>query len=566
MCLFFVTSQAYTSFENLSSERVVGVKVGDWFEYKLTSLLNTNNPSRRWPGAWGPQEIVECRIEVEGVLGTNVTFILSARTIDGTWINASQWIDVRTGQSNPPNVFMAIAANLSTVSVYEDPAFENVVINYTTTGYYGENFRDVNVVLLESLTVQHFGGIPYTRFESRWDKITGMKVEHIYRIDDVENETSYYHAEQRIQLTRTNAWSKKEWKVGVDVGDWWKYGNITLKLDISDPNATPSIFQPFFLANETDWQTFNVTEVSGRNVTLKTIVHFKNQTEISETIQFDIANGTSVGFILIVPNLKVGEFISIDGPPILYEKSYSSTGVTRRVCVFNASEQINDGSASGSIIYDLVWDKFSGILLAVDEHVNITNGSAYYRLDFHMNVVETNLWGLHAHIINVNDQQFTVTTFSNASISNMALSIEEKALIFNFKGFEGTIGYCNITVPKTLLSCDSHSGWQLYIDENPITDFLVTDNDTHTSIYFTYTLSSHQVKLVGQQIIPEFLNWHSLTLLIITISVAIALRKIGKPAGKSSRRSIVSSTLIDTPNLNPKFFKDSRQANASGYS
>jgi hypothetical protein len=453
---------------------------------------------------------VECRIEVEGVLGTNVTFILSARTIDGTWINASQWIDVRTGQSNPPNVFMAIAANLSTVSVYEDPAFENVVINYTTTGYYGENFRDVNVVLLESLTVQHFGGIPYTRFESRWDKITGMKVEHIYRIDDVENETSYYHAEQRIQLTRTNAWSEKEWKVGVNVGDWWKYGDITLKLDSSDPNATPTIFQLFFLANETDWQSFNVTEVSGRNVTLKTIVHFKNQTEISETIQFDIANGTSVGFILIVPNLKVGEFISIDGPPILYEKSYSSTGVTRRVCVFNASEQINDGSASGSIIYDLVWDKFSGILLAVDEHVNITNGSAYYRLDFHMNVVETNLWGLHAHIINVNDQQFTVTTFSNASISNMALSIEEKA--------------------------------------------------------FTYTLSSHQVKLVGQQIIPEFLNWHSLTLLIITISVAIALRKIGKPAGKSSRRSIVSSTLIDTPNLNPKFFKDSSQANASGYS
>jgi hypothetical protein len=530
MFLFSAISQASNCFENLSLERVVGLKVEDWFEYKLTSLLNTSNPGRGWPGAWGSQEIVEGRIEVQGVLGTNVTFILSARMMDGTWINASQWIDVRTGQSNPPNIFMAIAANLSIVSIYEDPAFENVVINYTTTGYYGENFRDVNVVLLESLTIQQFGGIPYTRFESRWDKITGMKVESIYRIDDVQNETNYYHAELHIQLTRTNAWAKKEWKVGVKVGDWWKYGNITLNLNSSDPNATPSLFQPFFLTNETDWQTFNVTAVSERNVTLKTIVHFKNQTEISETIQFDIANGTSVCFILIAPNLKVGEFISIDGPPILYEKSYSSIGVTRRVCVFNDSDQINDGSASGSIIYDLFWDKFSGILLDVDEHVNITNGSAYYRLDFHMNVVETNLWGLHAHIINVDDQQFTVTTFSNASISNMALNIEEKALIFNLTGFEGTIGYCNITVPKTLVSCDSQSGWQLYIDENPITDFLVTDNATYTSIYFTYTLSSHQVKLVGQQIIPELPSWHSLTLLIITISIAITLRKIAKPA------------------------------------
>jgi hypothetical protein len=543
MFLFLVMSQASNAFENLSSERVAGVKVGDWFEYKLTSILNTSDPGRGWPGAWGSPEVVVGRIEVQGVLGTNVTFILSARTMDGTWINASQWIDVRTGQSSPPNIFMAIAANLSTVSVYENPAFENAVINYTITGYYGENFRDVNVVLLESRTIQQFSGIPYTRFESRWDKITGMKVEHTYRIDDVQNETSYYHAEQRIQLTRTNAWSKKAWKVGVDVGDWWKCGNITLKLDSSDPNATPSIFQQFFLANETDWQSFNVTEVSGRNVTLKTIIRFKNQTEISETIQFDIANGTSVCFILIAPNLKVGEFISIDGPPILYEKSYSSIGVTRRVCVFNASMQINDGSASGSIIYNLVWDKFSGILLNVDEHVNITNGSAYYRLDFHMNVVETNLWGLHAHIINVDGQQFTVATFSNASISNMALSIEEKALIFNFKGFEGTIGYCNITVPKILMACDSNSGWQLYIDGDLITDFLVADNDTHTSIYFTYALSNHQVKLVGQQVIPEFLSWHSLTLLIITISIAIALRKIVKSARKSFMRSIASSTV-----------------------
>jgi len=355
------------------------------------------------------------RIEVQGVLGTNIMFIISARMMDGTWINASQWIDVRTGQSNPPNIIMAIAANLSTVSVYENPAFENVVINYTTIGYYGENFREVNVVLLESLTIQQFGGIPYTRLESKWDKITGMKVESTYRIDDVQNETNYYHAELRIQLTRTNAWSKKEWKVGVDVGDWWKYGNITLKLDSSDPNATHQILQPFFLANETDWQSFNVTEVSGRNVTLKMIIHFKNQTEISEAIQFDIANGTSVGFILIAPNMKVGELISINGPPILYEKSYSSIGVTRRVCVFNASMQINDGSTSGSIIYDLVWDKFSGILLNVGQHVNITNGSAYYRLDFQMNVVETNLWGLQAHVINVYGQQFTVATFSNAS-------------------------------------------------------------------------------------------------------------------------------------------------------
>lgn len=499
MFLFLVMPKAFNSFENQSSGRVVGVKVGDWFEYKLTSLLNTSDPSRGWPGAWGSPEVVVGRIEVQGVLGTNITFIISARMMDGTWINASQWIDVRTGQSNPPNIFMAIAANLSAVSVYEDPAFENVVINYTTIGYYGENFREVNVVLLESLTIQQFGGIPYTRFESRWDKITGMKVESTHRIDDVQNETSYYHAELRIQLTRTNAWAKKEWKVGVDVGDWWKYGNITLNLNSSDPNATSPMFQPFFLTNETDWQTFNVTAVSGRNVTLKTIVHFKNQTEIVDELHGDIANNTCLVFVLIASNLSIQEPFLIDGPPIMSEKVYNCIGVPRRAVSFNISQQSNSADWTEEVFIEFTWDKFTGILLDLCERLYVTNGSAYYRLDLHMNVVETNLWGLHAHIINVDDQQFTVTTFSNASISNMVLNIEEKALIFNFKGFEGTIGYCNITVPKTLVSCNSNSGWQLYIDENLITDFLVVDNDTHTSICFTYALSSHQVKLVANR-------------------------------------------------------------------
>jgi len=532
MFLFLAMSHVSNSFETPSFERVVGVKVGDWFEYGVTSLLNTSDPTKGWPEAWGPQEIVEGRIEVQGVLGTNVMFVTSVKATDGAWTNTSGWIDVRNGQSDPPNIFIAIAANLSAVSVYEDPAFEHVIINYTTTGYYGENFRDVNVVLLESLTIQYFSGIPYTRFESRWDKITGMKVEGTYRIDDVQNETNYYHAELRIQLTRTNAWPKREWKVGVNVGDWWKYGNITLNLNSSDPTATPSMFQPFFLANETDWQTFNVTEVSGRNVTLKTIVHFKNQTEIVEELHGDIANNTDLVFVLIASNLNIQESFLIDGPPIMFEKVYNCIEVPRRAVTFNISQQSNSPDSTEDVVVEFTWDKFTGILLDLYEQFCVTNGLAYYKLDLHTNVVETNLWGLQAHVINADGQQFTVTTFSNASISNIALNIEEKALTFNLTGFEGTIGYCNITVPNTLVSCYSHSGWQLYIDENPITDFLVADNDTHTSIYFTYALSSHQAKLVGQQIIPEFPNWHVLTLLILTISITTALRKIIKPAEK----------------------------------
>jgi hypothetical protein len=77
MFSFLVMPKAFTSFENLSSERIIGVKVGDWFEYKLTSLLNTSDPGRGWPGAWGSPEVVMGRIEVQGGFGNkcNVHFI-----------------------------------------------------------------------------------------------------------------------------------------------------------------------------------------------------------------------------------------------------------------------------------------------------------------------------------------------------------------------------------------------------------------------------------------------------------------------------------------------------------
>lgn len=112
-----------------------------------------------------------------------------------------------------------------------------------------------------------------------------------------------------------------------------KYRNLSINifLDISSQTLCYqkywSVLQPFFLANETDWQTFNVTEVSGRNITLKTIVHFKNQTEIVDELHGDIANNTNLVFVLIASNLNIRESFLIDGPPIMFEKVYNCIGV-----------------------------------------------------------------------------------------------------------------------------------------------------------------------------------------------------------------------------------------------
>ena len=107
----------------------------------------------------------------------------------------------------PQNILIA-NATIERCKHLRKASFEHAIINYTTTACYGENFRDINIVVLESPDIQQFSHTRHTRFESKWDKIEGIKVESTYRIDDLQNETNYDHGERRIQLTRTKAWPK----------------------------------------------------------------------------------------------------------------------------------------------------------------------------------------------------------------------------------------------------------------------------------------------------------------------------------------------------------------------
>jgi pimeloyl-ACP methyl ester carboxylesterase len=102
----------------------------------------------------------------------------------------------------------------------------------------------------------------------------------------------------------------------------------------------------------------------------------------------------------------------------------------------------------------------------------------------------------------LDDIHYPVSILSNSTVSNFNFNQTEMQISFNVTGDIGTTGYCNITIPKSLLT---GSPWKIKIDNTNVTDFDEKTNYTHTFLYFTYTNEKPlQVTIEGTWVIPEF--------------------------------------------------------------
>jgi len=88
-----------------------------------------------------------------------------------------------------------------------------------------------------------------------------------------------------------------------------------------------------------------------------------------------------------------------------------------------------------------------------------------------------------------------VTVSSNSTIASFPSSIGSQAEInFNATGAPGILSFCNVTIPKELLSASPPRIWTIIVDGVYYSHNLV-ENLTYTSLYFTYSHSVRQVKI-----------------------------------------------------------------------
>jgi hypothetical protein len=127
---------------------------------------------------------------------------------------------------------------------------------------------------------------------------------------------------------------------------------------------------------------------------------------------------------------------------------------------------------------------------------------------------------------------YRVVFDTNSTIENFDFNRDQKQFSFNVVGETGTIGFCNISIPKALLYAAPES-WVIIVGESHplqyLTEYNVTETDTHTFIYFTFTHSAHTIIIRGIEVVQEFDAVMLLSsLLIATLTIVLIYRTKNK--------------------------------------
>jgi len=140
---------------------------------------------------------------------------------------------------------------------------------------------------------------------------------------------------------------------------------------------------------------------------------------------------------------------------------------------------------------------------------------------------------------------YTVITESSSSVSQILFTEGIPLLLFNVTGAEGYIGYCNVTIPKDFMW--STDGWVVLINGIQVTP-MVTEDEQNTYIYIEYSGGSHNIAIIGSDVVPEFnLLWTLIILLgaiIITVlTKMLKARKISSPFFCRIKQKIITSVI-----------------------
>ncbi len=105
--------------------------------------------------------------------------------------------------------------------------------------------------------------------------------------------------------------------------------------------------------------------------------------------------------------------------------------------------------------------------------------------------------------ITTDGETHVVTTFSNSTIASFNFNQTLQQISFNVTGPSGTLGFCDVTIPRNLLESEPPSVWAVTIDGINST-FSPTENSTHTTLQFTYGQATRgvQIRVIEPQNVP----------------------------------------------------------------
>jgi hypothetical protein len=189
--------------------------------------------------------------------------------------------------------------------------------------------------------------------------------------------------------------------VGVSVGDWFIFEATILEW-IAEPDVPfpPDQYMTIlYTFNETDWEKYTVTDVSGGYVTFEIVTHWKNGTEPTSEQTIEIASIENFRFI--PANLESGDLLRDEFTLfglLHYPPQYLNDSVlvdyeteTREANVLDYEQPTL--YPEDSVHTRSLWDKETGVLIKSQNVYNNTSalGQKFF-VRYEIELVEANLW------------------------------------------------------------------------------------------------------------------------------------------------------------------------------
>jgi len=181
-------------------------------------------------------------------------------------------------------------------------------------------------------------------------------------------------------------------------------------------------------------------------------------------------------------------------------------GNTKQVLSLNSVSTWDNGYPSGGNY----WSDYTGLDLYHGSYQNETGsdsiGDTPYIIDadnrdrYPLMKPWTLTPAIYTFSIVWGEETFIVSVESNSTVSNFTFNQQSKEISFYVIGPDSTIGFCNVTVPKELLSA-SAAEWIVLVNTHPVTDYILIENATHSHLWFMYTHSTHKVQIIGTHVI-----------------------------------------------------------------
>jgi hypothetical protein len=137
-------------------------------------------------------------------------------------------------------------------------------------------------------------------------------------------------------------------------------------------------------------------------------------------------------------------------------------------------------------------------------------------------------------LMGVTSYRFPITVYENSfniTISNSIISSFdfEKNLggriSYRAMGLLDSDGFCNVTIPRGFMWCDMLNEWNLTVDGLPPSALSISENNTHTSMFFSYPHSVHDIRIISTHVIPESPSLMIVPLFMIATLLAVMVYK-----------------------------------------